>query len=123
MRKLASYGIAITLTAAVTLATIDGSAAGPLPVDTLAVKAAAPTDVVGVRYRHGGAVAAGIALGLIGAAIASQYYHYPPYPPYPPYAYYYGPPYWGPGPYFVYGAYPRHYFGSRYYRPRYRHRR
>jgi hypothetical protein len=54
MKKPLSHGIAVTLAAATMLGSIDRSAAGPLPVSTLAVKAAAPTDVVDVRYRRGG---------------------------------------------------------------------
>jgi hypothetical protein len=114
------------------------ASAGPLPVGASTVKAAAPTEVVDVRYRRGGgAVIAGAAAGLIGGLIASQAYaprYYGYYPPayYPP-AYYppvYGPIYYGPtyypaypyygsyvgGPYVVYRAVPV-YRPARIYRP------
>ena len=56
-----------------------------------AVKTAVPEDVIEVRNR-GGAIFAGLALGLIGAAIAgNSYYGSGYYPAYPYYSYaYYG---------------------------------
>jgi hypothetical protein len=130
MKKLMGYAMATAiasvaiLTHSTTIAT-----AGPLPINPTAIKAAAPNDLLDAHYYHrhyrGGAVAAGLALGLLGAAIASggyaypgPYYYYPPYPYYPAYGYY--GPYWG-GPYVAYGAYPVYrYYGVRHYRPRHR---
>jgi hypothetical protein len=114
---------------------IGAVAAAPFPVNASAFRVPASNDRIDVRYR-GGALAAGIVFGLIGAAIASQYYYYPspyyyypayprayyypsysyytPYPYYTPYSYY--PAYWGYGPsYRVYPAY-RVYPRYRYYR-------
>jgi hypothetical protein len=79
---------------AATLSAVKTSTAGVIPVDTVTAKAAAQQDIVEVRH-NGGALFAGVALGLIGAAIVgSQYrrhYYYPSYDPYyyPPYPYYY----------------------------------
>ncbi len=74
--------------------------AAPVLSNTAALKAAASSDLVEVRWRgRGGAVAAGVAAGLLLGAIAgasSAYYGPPPY--------YYGPGYYAPpyGP--VYAA-------------------
>jgi hypothetical protein len=119
-------GAAIAATAA--LNDVRTAAAGPLPVNATALRTAAADHIVDVRYRGGGAFAAGLAFGLIGAAIASRSYYYPsyyyyPYAPayyYPPYPYYgYYGPYWGYRPYVYYRPYPRY----RYYYPRYRYYR
>jgi len=80
---------------AATLRAVKTSTAGVVPVDTVTARAATPQDIVEVRH-HGGALFAGLALGLIGAAVADSYYrhhsyYYPYYDPYyyPPYPYYY----------------------------------
>jgi hypothetical protein len=113
MRKSMSCTVGAAIAAIAALNGVGTAAAGPLPVNVAALKTATPNDLIDVRVR-GGAVAAGIALGLFGAAVASQYYYpypyyyYPPYPRayYPGYPYY--GPYWGYRPY-VYG-YPRYRF-------------
>ncbi len=73
------------------------AAAAPLSINQLAVKEAAPDNTIEVRRRsrRGGAVVAGLALGIIGAAIAAQAYdrhHRRYYRAYHPHGYYYGPP-------------------------------
>jgi len=93
MRKYISCAMAAMLVAAATLSAVKTSTASIFPVDTVTSKAAAPQDVVHVRH-GGGALFAGLALGLIGAAIADSYYrphYYPSYYPYyyRPYPYYY----------------------------------
>lgn len=125
--------LVFTVAAAMTIGAVTSSAAGPLPVNAAGLKSVAPNDVVIVRARRGQALVAGIALGLIGTAIAASaaehgyyygpVYYYAPYPPvyyYPPYYQYrYYTPYWGPPVYRVYPPY-RHY--RYYYRTRH-HRR
>ena len=88
MRKYVSCSMAAILTVAAILSAVKTSTAGVFPVDTVTAKAAAPQDVVDVSHR-GGALFAGLALGLIGAAIADNYYrpHYYYYPSYSPYYY------------------------------------
>ena len=94
MRKYTSCSMAAILVVATTLSAVKTSTAGVVPVDTVTATAAAQQDIVEVRH-NGGALFAGVALGLIGAAIVgSQYrhhYYYPSYYPYyyPPYPYYY----------------------------------
>jgi len=95
MRKYISCSMAAILAVAATLSAVKTSTAGVIPVDTVTAKAAAPQDIVEVSHR-GGALFAGVALGLIGAAIVGSqyrphYYYYPSYSPYyyPPYPYYY----------------------------------
>ena len=71
--------------------------ATPVLSSTIALKSAALSDLVEVRWRdnRGGAVAAGVAAGLLFGAIAgssARYYGPPPY--YGPG--YYAPPYDGP---------------------------
>jgi hypothetical protein len=103
-----SIACAIGIAAGTTIGSVGISTAGPLPVDP-AIRTAAATNTVDVRYYgYGGGLFAGLAIGMIGAAVASQYY-YPPYYSYPG-AYYY-PRY--------YGYYPRAYYGSGYYYPGY----
>ena len=114
MRKLTSGIIAIAIAATVTLNDIRPSHAGLF--NAMALKAAVPGNLMDVRYRHGGAgVAAGIAFGLIGAAIASQsysyqprYYYSPPIYYYPSPVYYYPYPVYYPAPYYAtpYVGYP-----------------
>jgi hypothetical protein len=109
MRKFVScaMGGAISITA--TLTAVNSSTADVFPVDTATMKAA-PQDVVDVCYRGGEALFAGLALGLMGAAIAGSYY---------------GPRYYYPGYYpgYAYASYP--YYGSYYagYPYAYRYRR
>jgi len=119
MRKFVSCSMGAVIGVAATFSAVNSSIAGVFPVDTAAMNTAAPQDVVEVRYR-GGALFAGLALGLMGAAIAGSYYYgpsyyYPPYYPgnaYPPYPYY-GPYYWG-YPTYAYPVYPRYrYYGFR----------
>jgi hypothetical protein len=94
MRKYTSCSMAAILVVATTLSAVKTSTAGVVPVDTVTATAAAQQDIVEVRH-NGGALFAGVALGLIGAAIVgSQYrhhYYYPSYYPYyyQPYPYYY----------------------------------
>jgi hypothetical protein len=116
MRKSISIAIAVTIGATAALSHVNRSNAGPLPTALAAVKTAVPEDVIEVRNR-GGAIFAGLALGLIGAAIAgnsyygSGYYYpaypysYSPYPYYAPYAY----------PHYAYPYYRRYRYGYRRY--------
>lgn len=127
MKKSIRCPLAMVVGLATAWSAINPSLAGPLPVMSAAVKTSAPSDLVNVRNRRG-AIVAGAALGIIGAAIAASaadryhygyygpVYYYPPpfayYPPvyYPPYAYYggyWGAPYWGGAPY-AYRVYPRY---------------
>lgn len=108
MRKLVSLSMAAMLAAAATFSAVKTSTAGVFPVDTVTPKAVT-SDVVDVRHR-GGAVVAGIGLGLLGAAILGSPYYYGPRYNYP----YYYPGYYYP-PYPYYGAYYRPYY------PRYRY--
>jgi hypothetical protein len=106
--------MAAMLAITATLSAVETSTAGVFPVDTVTSKAAAPHDVVDVRH-GGGAIFAGLALGLLGAAIVGSYYYGPRYYYYPGYAY-------SPYPYY-YSSYPG-YWGYRYpFYPRYRHYR
>jgi len=147
MSKQANSAVAVSASAFLLLSAVGAAEGGILPLNVTGVSAAATSSLTDVRYRRGGAVAAGIAFGLLGAAIASQYhyspyYYYPPYAPYAPPVYYYPPyasygyypaypyygsfgPYWG-RPYIVRHVYPRYrYYGVRHYYPRHyraRHR-
>jgi len=118
MRKYVPCSIAAMLAVATTLSAVKMSTAGAFPIDTVTTKAAAPSDIVEVRH-NGGALFAGIGLGLLGAAIVGNSYYYGPgyyYPSYDP-GYYYPPyPYYRPyyGGYWGYPVYPRY----RYYRYR-----
>ena len=89
---------AISLGGAFALGATSPAQAAPLSVNALALKEAAPENVIDVHRRsrrYGGHAFAGLALGVIGAVIAHQAYkdsrryrrrHY-----YQPYGYY-GPP-------------------------------
>jgi hypothetical protein len=100
-RKPVAIGIAaaIALSGAFALGTTAPASAAPFSVSQAAVKEAAPENVIDVRRRHrhwhGGHAVAGLALGIIGAAIAHKAYrrhhrhHYHPY--------YYGGYYGAPG--------------------------
>jgi hypothetical protein len=92
--------IAVALAGAIALgggiAAMPGAAsAAPLISNQLAVKEAAPSDVIDVRRwrRHRGAAIAGLALGVIGAIIAHDAYrrHHRRHYYYQPYGYYYAP--------------------------------
>ncbi len=115
------------------LGAVAPTGAAPITAGSAALKDAVPSDVVDVRWRghgwHGGGIAAGIGLGLIGGALiagAAGPCWGCGYGPYYGYGYapaYYGPPvvyvaprrrywrraYWGPGPYW--GGRP--YWGAR----------
>ena len=116
MRKYNSCAMAAMLAITATLSAVKTSTAGIFPVDTVTSKAAAPHDVVDVRH-DGGAIFAGVALGLLGAAIVGNSYYYGPRYYYP--SYYPGDAY-SPYPYY-YPSYPG-YRGYRYpVYPRYRY--
>jgi hypothetical protein len=102
------------------------SSAAPVFSSTTAVKAAVSDNVVDVRWRRGGGIAAGIAFGAlagaaIGAAIAPRYYNggygypYGGYRSYAYPAYSYSYPAYGYG-YPAYGAYANDpvYYGAGY---------
>jgi hypothetical protein len=105
-RSKRALALASAIAVAVTAAS--PSFAGPVLSSASGVKAAASDNVVDVRWRRGGGVAAGFAAGalagaVIGAATAPRYYGYPyayGYPAYGAYAYE-APVYSAP----VYGAY------------------
>ncbi|MGE0565767.1 MAG: hypothetical protein AB7O50_14760 [Pseudolabrys sp.] len=94
--------IALSVAGTIALASLSPVAAAPVPTSTAQLKASAPTQVVDVRWRgrRGGAVAAGVAAGLIvggiAAAAAGPRYYYEP-------GYAYGPPpvYYAPAPVYV----------------------
>lgn len=120
MNKFARSAAAAAMIGIAAFATAGSAGAIMLPVD-LTTKKVVASHVTDVRYHRGGAaVAAGIALGIIGGAIASQYYYdpYPSYyyPPYaPPPAYYYRPGYyWGTPGYFYRVPVYRHHYRHRY---------
>lgn len=101
--KLTKQAIVIGIAGVVTLGAATSSFAAPVPASTAVVKMTAPNMVEQVRYRRdrGGAIAAGAAIGVIGAivgaaAIQNQYYYGGPayYGP----GYYQGPGYYGGGP-------------------------
>jgi hypothetical protein len=122
MRKCVSFSMAAILAMTATLSAMQTSTAGVFPVDTVTSQAAAPQDIVEVHYRGGGAVFAGMALGLFGAAIAGNSYYYGPRYYYPSYYPYYGYPSYNPGYYYPPYSYYRPYnWGYRY--PRYRYYR
>jgi hypothetical protein len=113
MRKVISCSMGAMIGVAATLGAVNSSIAGVFPVGNVALKTAAPQDVTEIRYRnhyryhhrYGGAIFAGMAMSLIGAAIAGNYYASPYYSPY-----YYGYTY-APYPYAPYAwgyssAYP-----------------
>ena len=77
MRKYNSCAMAAMLAITATLSAVKTSTAGIFPVDTVTLKAAAPHDVVDVHH-DGGAIFAGVALGLLGAAIVGNSYYYGP---------------------------------------------
>jgi hypothetical protein len=119
MRKSLSLAVAVAI-GTTALSHVSQSNAGPIPTAMAAVKTAVPEDVIEVRNR-GGAIFAGLALGLIGAAIAGNGYYggyYPAYPYYSypyPYSYSYSPyPYYG-YPSYGYPYYRRYRYGYRRY--------
>ena len=114
MNKSKSFAIVAGLTGAIALAT--SASAAPVTSHALALKNAAPSDVVQVRSRGwrgaGIGLGVGFAAGAIAGAAASSAYGYGPYaydygyaPAYsygyaPAYSYGYAPGYaWGPGVY------------------------
>jgi hypothetical protein len=109
MTKSIARAVAVAMAAGATFSTVGGAIAGPLPIDA-AIKPAA-SNVLDVRYRNGAGLFAGFAIGMIGAAVASQYYYPGPYA-----GYYYGPAFGYPPPYY-YGGYYRPYYYGPYYRP------
>jgi len=101
--------ITIGVAAAIAVSAVMPSIAAPVSSNTAALKAAAASDVVNVRWWRGGAVAAGVATGLAVGALAGAAAGYPYYGGYP--YYYGGPAYAAP----AYGYGPGYYYG--YYRP------
>jgi hypothetical protein len=100
-RKPIAIGLAVAIALGSGIAswTPSSANAAPLASNQLAVKEAAPDDVIDVRRwrRHrGGAAFAGLALGVIGAIIAHEAYrrHHRRHYYYAPYGYYgyYGAP-------------------------------
>jgi hypothetical protein len=88
-RNAIGVGVAI----AILFGTGSSSWAGSTPT-TASLKGLDQSGVVKVHYRRGGAEIAGLALGLIGAAAAANYYYEPGYYYYYPPVYYYRPPYY-----------------------------
>lgn len=96
-RKPIAVGVAaaIALSGAFAFGTAVPVSAAPLSISQTAVKEAAPDNVIDVgrrhRHWHGHAIA-GLALGIIGAAIAHRHYkrHHRHYYYYHPHAYHYG---------------------------------
>jgi len=96
------------LTAVLLVASVVVSTAGvasAAPVNGLAIKNAAPSNVETVQWRrYGWGVGAGIVAGaIVGGMLAAPYYGYGPYGPY----YGPGPYYAGPGPYYPAPVYRR----------------
>ena len=107
----------------ITLSAVTAASAGPMPTTIAAIKQAATIQPTEVRW-NGGGIAAGVGLGLLGAALlAPQAYGY--YGP----SYSYGPAYYPayyPSYYPAYYARPAYYYGHpRYYgwRHHWRHHR
>lgn len=101
----ASKRTVVALTVAGLIAASLPAAAGPVPGNLASLGASAPQSVTEARSRGGGAVAAGIAAGIItgaiiaGAANSRYYYGSGPTYYYGP-RYYYGPGYYEPPPYY-----------------------
>ena len=123
---------AATLAGALAFGLAGPSAAAPLPTSTATIKAAAPDSIVDVRWRgrhHGGAIFAGVAAGLIGAAAFGAF---SPAYGYPAYGYYdgYYPATYAYETYPAYGYYPAYHYYPAYapyayyggHRVHYRHR-
>jgi len=107
MTSLKRCALAIGIAGATTLSGVASTVAAPAFSPATGLKAAVSDGVVDVRWRHGGAVAAGVAAGAlagvaIGAATAPGYmYGYPAYgaygyPGYGAYSYYAAPVYVSP---------------------------
>src|ERR1700730_8924463 len=109
MHKSLSLAAAVAIGTAAALSHVSQSNAGPIPLAMAAVKTAVPEDAIEVRNR-GGAIFAGLALGLIGAAIAGNGYYGGYYPAYPYYSYPYSYSY-SPYPYYGYPYYGYPYYG------------
>lgn len=90
---------------------INPVSAAPVLSSTSIVKSSLPNETLQVRSRNrGGAIAAGAAIGMIGAIVGTaaarnQYYYGPGY---------YAPGYYGPGYYGPYGGSPYPYGGYYY---------
>jgi len=120
---ITKHALSLGLAAAFLAAASVPSSAAPVLSNTAAVKTASSDGVTEVRWRGGGAVAAGIGAGIaLGAIAASRPYGYG-------YGYGYGPsygdggyyePYYEPAPVYGYG-YPYGYYpqSHRYYNGRY----
>ena len=116
-RQSIRHIISIGISGAIALSASDLALAAPVLSSTAVVKSSLPSDTLNVRSRNrSGAVAAGAAIGIIGAIVGNavarnQGYYGPGYAPgyyapgYAPYAspYYGNAPYYGPG---YYGSYP-----------------
>ena len=98
----------ICVASAIVLTTVSPISAAPVLSSTAIVKSSLPSEALRVRSRNrGGAVAAGAAIGMIGAIIGTaaarnQYYYGPGY---------YAPGYYPPGYYGPYGGSPYPYGG------------
>ena len=126
MRKALIAGTTATVLA---LTAIAPASAAPVLTNTAAVKSAADSSVVDVRWGWGGWLAAGIIGGIAFGALTSPYYYgygygygVPAYPyPYGYAAYGYSPYTYGYAPYYGYSGYsyayvPRYYRARRHYR-------
>ena len=116
MKVLARSVVGIGVACVIALTSLSPAAAAPVMTSTAILKSAAPSDVVDVRWRgrRGGAVAAGVAAGLIVGGIAAAAAS-PRYYDHGPRAYHYGGPvYYAPPPVYVepapvYAAPPAYY--------------
>lgn len=87
------YAVIAGLAGALTLAALSPVIAAPVATGATALKSAAPSDVVDVRWRRGyGYYGGGFATGLAIGALAARPYYYEPYYYAPPPAAYYAPP-------------------------------
>jgi hypothetical protein len=98
--KPVAMGVAavIALSGAFTVGTTASVSAAPLSIGQTVVRDAVPDNVTNVHRRHrhyGGHAVAGLALGIIGAAIAHKAYK----------RYHRHHHYYGGGPYYSYGYY------------------
>jgi len=81
-RSTMKRAITMTIADAIVFGAATPMWAAPTLLNPGAVKAAATTDLIDVRYRgrgFGAAIGAAVALGIVGAAIASQQSHGPMY--------------------------------------------
>src|ERR1700674_5322087 len=116
--SMTKQAIAMTIAGAIVFGAATPLWAAPALLNPGAVKAAATTDLIDIRYRgrgYGPAIGAAVALGIVGAAIASHQGYGPAYYGHGPGYYdqgYYGEPGYAPAPY-AYGPAPYAY-GPRY---------